>query len=134
MVAAASGFAAAAAALPIAANRLGAPSSAPTSWASRGPLSSGSGVATAGPARPLGRGRRNRPTGYEVLAAGTAGYREREADPAREWCQSPVRQPEVTVGLREHERHPGENPGEPDGACDVAAATEDRRRLEFGDD
>ena len=74
----------------------------------------------------VGRRRRHRAAGDEVALAVAALDRERQADAPRAPREQPVGEPEVAVGLAEHERDAAARRGEPDGPGDVAAAAEDR--------
>ena len=66
------------------------------------------------------------PAGQQVAVAVAPVDREREADAARARGEQAVGQPEVRVGLGEHERRPAQDGGQPDRAGGVAAAAEHR--------
>ena len=83
-----------------------------------------------GPAPPASRWRARgtgRPVTHVARAVATLD-REREAHAPSERREQPVGQPEMAVGLGQHERNPREHRGQAHRPGDVAATAEDRRR------
>ncbi len=72
------------------------------------------------------------PPRHQPAVAGAALDREREAHPARERREHAVREPEVAVGLAQHERGAPRDRGESDRPGDVAAAREHDVRPDAG--
>ena len=74
--------------------------------------------------RAIGFERRDRPAGDRVARAVAPVDREGEAHPPRARRQQAVREAEVGVGLRQHQRDPPRRRGQPDRARDVPPAPE----------
>ena len=83
-----------------------------------GPARRRQSVAGAGTGRPV----------THVAGAVATLDRKRQAHAPRERRQQPVGQPEMAVGLDQHERDSRDDRGQPDRPGDVAAGAEDRRR------
>ena len=83
--------------------------------------------------RAIGRRRWDGPSGDEISVASAPLQREREADPLRERRQQPVRQPEVTIGLEQHERYAQRGRRQPDRTSDIAPGPNHGGRVQTGE-